>query len=161
MRSFTARAIRSGRWWAITVDEAPRPQTQARRLDQVEAATFCVLADAVVLDVGTISHRVRRHRVLDIPTLGHRLTPCELKHQAPRGLRNQKACTCWERSRLMVRNLPKSRRPSKQPWPRSPTRVSAWTQPRRRSNAVDRQRSKRYVRIWKWCPWWSLSFGCR
>ena len=36
MEHFTAHAIRSGRWWAITIDEDPRAQTQARRLDQVE-----------------------------------------------------------------------------------------------------------------------------
>lgn len=51
MRSFTARATRSGRWWAITIDEDPRAQTQARRLDQVEAAARCVLVDALVLGV--------------------------------------------------------------------------------------------------------------
>jgi hypothetical protein len=51
MRSFTARATRSGRWWAITVDEDPRAQTQARGLDQVESAARCVLVDALVLGV--------------------------------------------------------------------------------------------------------------
>lgn len=49
MKSFTARATRSRRWWAVTVDEDPRVQTQARRLDQVEAVARCVLVDALVL----------------------------------------------------------------------------------------------------------------
>ena len=49
MKSFTARATRSGRWWAITIDEDPRVQTQARRLDHVEAVARCVLIDALVL----------------------------------------------------------------------------------------------------------------
>ena len=51
MRSFTARATRSGRWWAITIDEDSRAQTQARRLDQVGAAARGVLVDALVLGV--------------------------------------------------------------------------------------------------------------
>jgi predicted RNase H-like HicB family nuclease len=33
----TARATRSGTWWAVEVPEIPNLLTQARRLDQVEA----------------------------------------------------------------------------------------------------------------------------
>jgi hypothetical protein len=45
MKTYTVQATRSGRWWAITIDEDPRAQTQARRLDQVESMARSVLAD--------------------------------------------------------------------------------------------------------------------
>jgi hypothetical protein len=48
MKTFTVRATRSGKWWAVTVDEEPRAQTQARRLDQVESAARSVLVDLSV-----------------------------------------------------------------------------------------------------------------
>ena len=49
MKHFTVHAIRSGRWWAITIDEDPRAQTQARRLDQVEDVARSVLIDTDML----------------------------------------------------------------------------------------------------------------
>ncbi len=50
MKHYNVQATRSGRWWSITIDEDPRAQTQARRLDQVEATAREVLID---LDVVT------------------------------------------------------------------------------------------------------------
>lgn len=45
MNKYTARAQRSGRWWAISVPELPGVFTQVRRLDQVEA----MARDAIAL----------------------------------------------------------------------------------------------------------------
>lgn len=36
-RSYTARAVRSGDWWAISIPELKGVHSQSRRLDQVEA----------------------------------------------------------------------------------------------------------------------------
>lgn len=44
----TARAVRSGTWWAIEVPEVPGVFTQAKRLDQVAG----VVADAVATMTG-------------------------------------------------------------------------------------------------------------
>ena len=49
MMHYNVQATRSGRWWSITIDEDPRAQTQARRLDQVEAVARSVLVDLDVL----------------------------------------------------------------------------------------------------------------
>ena len=49
MKHFTVHATRSGRWWSITIDEDPRAQTQARRLDQVEDVARSVLIDTEML----------------------------------------------------------------------------------------------------------------
>ena len=49
MKHFTVHATRSGRWWSITIDEEPRAQTQARRLDQVEGIARSVLIDIEML----------------------------------------------------------------------------------------------------------------
>ena len=49
MKHFTVHATRSGRWWSITIDEDPRSQTQARRLDQVEDVARSVLIDTEML----------------------------------------------------------------------------------------------------------------
>ena len=49
MKHFTVHATRSGRWWSITIDEDPRAQTQARRLDQVEDVARSVLIDTELL----------------------------------------------------------------------------------------------------------------
>lgn len=49
MKHFTVHATRTGRWWSITIDEDPRAQTQARRLDQVEDVARSVLIDTDVL----------------------------------------------------------------------------------------------------------------
>ncbi len=48
-KHYTVNATRSGRWWSITIDQEPRAQTQARRLDQVEAIARSVLIDLNVL----------------------------------------------------------------------------------------------------------------
>lgn len=37
MKHYTARAVRSGKWWAITIDGLKGAHSQTRRLDQVEA----------------------------------------------------------------------------------------------------------------------------
>lgn len=44
----TAKATRSGDWWAVVVPEVPGLFTQARRLDQIEAE---VIDAAAMLDV--------------------------------------------------------------------------------------------------------------
>jgi predicted RNase H-like HicB family nuclease len=44
MKHYTARATRSGKWWAITVDQVKGAHSQARRLDQVEANAREVIA---------------------------------------------------------------------------------------------------------------------
>jgi hypothetical protein len=49
MKHFTVHATRTGRWWSITIDEDPRAQTQARRLDQVEDVARSVLIDTEML----------------------------------------------------------------------------------------------------------------
>jgi predicted RNase H-like HicB family nuclease len=49
MATYTARAIRSGDWWAIEIDEIDGVHTQARRLDQVEAMARDAIA--LMLDV--------------------------------------------------------------------------------------------------------------
>jgi predicted RNase H-like HicB family nuclease len=45
MTNYTARARRSGEWWAVQIVELDHVFTQARRLDQVEA----MARDAVAL----------------------------------------------------------------------------------------------------------------
>ncbi len=47
--SAVVHATRTGRWWSITIDEDPRAQTQARRLDQVEDVARSVLIDTDML----------------------------------------------------------------------------------------------------------------
>ena len=49
MKHFNVHATRTGRWWSITIDEDPRAQTQARRLDQIEAVARSVLIDTEML----------------------------------------------------------------------------------------------------------------
>jgi hypothetical protein len=49
MKQFHVHATKSGTWWAVTIDEDPRAQTQARRLDKIEAAARSVLVDMNVL----------------------------------------------------------------------------------------------------------------
>lgn len=46
---YTAKCVRSGDWWAITVPEIKGVFSQARRLDQVEAMTREAIA--LMLDV--------------------------------------------------------------------------------------------------------------
>lgn len=49
MKRYTARAERSGSWWAVSVPEVKGAHTQARRLDQVEDKARDAIAG--VLDV--------------------------------------------------------------------------------------------------------------
>ena len=66
MKHFNVQATRSGRWWAITIDEDPRAQTQARRLDQVEATARAVLIDLDVVtgnDVVTFTLHTHAHEL--------------------------------------------------------------------------------------------------
>jgi predicted RNase H-like HicB family nuclease len=44
MKHYTARAIRSGKWWAITIDGVKGAHSQAKRLDQVESNAREVIA---------------------------------------------------------------------------------------------------------------------
>lgn len=50
----TARAERSGGWWAITVPEVSGVYTQARRLDQVEAMARSAVEDLLEIDGSTL-----------------------------------------------------------------------------------------------------------
>jgi predicted RNase H-like HicB family nuclease len=54
--AYSARAVRSGDWWAITVDELKGVHSQARRLDQ--AATMAREAISLFLDVAIDSFEV-------------------------------------------------------------------------------------------------------
>lgn len=56
MRRYTARAERSGSWWAISVPEVKGAHTQARRLDQVEEMARDAIAG--ILDVPMRSFNV-------------------------------------------------------------------------------------------------------
>lgn len=49
MTTYTARAVRDGRWWAVQVEELDGVFTQARRLDQVEFMARDAIA--LLLDV--------------------------------------------------------------------------------------------------------------
>lgn len=44
MKHYTARAVRSGKWWAITIDGVKGAHSQAKRLDQVEPSAREVIA---------------------------------------------------------------------------------------------------------------------
>lgn len=51
----TAKAFRDGQWWGVTVPEVPGALTQAKRLDQVEAAARGAVADLLMVDPATIN----------------------------------------------------------------------------------------------------------
>jgi predicted RNase H-like HicB family nuclease len=55
-KTYTARATRSGDWWAVEVDELEGVFTQARRLDQVEAMARDAIS--LLLDVSADSFNV-------------------------------------------------------------------------------------------------------
>jgi predicted RNase H-like HicB family nuclease len=57
MKRYTARAERSGKWWAISVPEVKGAHSQARRLDQVEDMARDAIAG--VLDVPMRSFEVQ------------------------------------------------------------------------------------------------------
>jgi predicted RNase H-like HicB family nuclease len=44
VRTYTAKAVRSGDWWAVDVPEVPGVHTQAKRLDQAEGMARDALA---------------------------------------------------------------------------------------------------------------------
>jgi predicted RNase H-like HicB family nuclease len=61
--TFTARCVRSGDWWAITVPEVPGVHTQARRLDQAEG----MARDAISLVRGVPANSFDVLLVPDLP----------------------------------------------------------------------------------------------
>lgn len=62
--SYTARCVRSGKWWAIEVPEVRGAHSQARRLDQVEAQARDAVA--LLLDVPPDSFDMDVHVVDDV-----------------------------------------------------------------------------------------------
>ena len=66
-KSYTARAVRSGDWWAISVPGLRGVHSQARRLDQAEKMTREAIS--LFLDVPLASVRVQVEAVLP-PELG-------------------------------------------------------------------------------------------
>lgn len=48
MNTYIAKAVRSGKWWAISVDGVSGAHTQARRIDKIEA----LAREAVALVLG-------------------------------------------------------------------------------------------------------------
>ena len=56
--TYTARARRSGAWWAIDVPELPGVYSQARRLDRVESMARDVIALFLDVDTATLEIRV-------------------------------------------------------------------------------------------------------
>jgi len=56
--TYTARARRSGAWWAIDVPELPGVYSQARRLDRVEAMARGAIALFLHVDPATLDIRV-------------------------------------------------------------------------------------------------------
>ncbi len=61
-KTYTARAVRSGNWWAIDVEGLPGVFSQARRLDQVEAMAGDAIASS--LDIAPDSFDIKVVRVL-------------------------------------------------------------------------------------------------
>lgn len=62
----TAKATRSGGWWAVEVPEVPGVFTQARRLEQVPGAVADAVA--VMLEIAAESVEVTVAPTLDAPT---------------------------------------------------------------------------------------------
>ena len=56
--TYTARARRSGGWWAIDVPELPGVYSQARRLDRVESMARDAIALFLDVDPATLEIRV-------------------------------------------------------------------------------------------------------
>jgi predicted RNase H-like HicB family nuclease len=56
MTTYTARAVRSGKWWAIEIEELDGVYSQALRLDQAEAMARDAIA--ATLDVSPDSFEV-------------------------------------------------------------------------------------------------------
>ena len=51
----TAKTFRDGSWWGITVPQVPGAVSQAKRLDQVEAAARGAVADLLMVDPAAIT----------------------------------------------------------------------------------------------------------
>jgi hypothetical protein len=54
----TAKATRSGGWWAVEVPEAPGAFTQVKRLDQVAEAAAEAVSDLLEVDAATVEVEV-------------------------------------------------------------------------------------------------------
>jgi predicted RNase H-like HicB family nuclease/predicted XRE-type DNA-binding protein len=64
--TYTARARRSGRWWAIDVPELPGVYSQARRLDRVEPMARDAIALFLDVDPATFDVRVETNLPSDL-----------------------------------------------------------------------------------------------
>lgn len=63
---YTARARRSGTWWAIDVPELPGVYSQARRLDRVEPMARDAIALFLDVDPATLDIRVETNLPSDL-----------------------------------------------------------------------------------------------
>jgi predicted RNase H-like HicB family nuclease len=63
---YTARARRSGGWWAIDVPELPGVYSQARRLDRVESMARDAIALFLDVDPATLEIRVETNLPSDL-----------------------------------------------------------------------------------------------
>jgi predicted RNase H-like HicB family nuclease len=63
---YTARARRSGAWWAIDVPELPGVYSQARRLDRVEPMARDAIALFLNVDPATLDIRVETNLPSDL-----------------------------------------------------------------------------------------------
>ncbi len=64
--TYTARARRSGSWWAIDVPELPGVYSQARRLDRVEPMARDAIALFLDVDPATLDIRVETDLPADL-----------------------------------------------------------------------------------------------
>jgi predicted RNase H-like HicB family nuclease len=64
--TYTARARRSGAWWAIDIPELPGVYSQARRLDRVEAMARDAIALFIDVDPATLEIRVETNLPSDL-----------------------------------------------------------------------------------------------
>lgn len=64
--TYTARARRSGAWWAIDVPELPGVFSQARRLDRVESMARDAIALFLDVDPATLDIRVEMNLPSDL-----------------------------------------------------------------------------------------------
>ena len=63
---YTARARRSGTWWAIDIPELPGVYSQARRLDRVESMARDAIALFLDVDPATLDIRVETNLPSDL-----------------------------------------------------------------------------------------------
>lgn len=64
--TYTARARRSGAWWAIDIPELPGVYSQARRLDRVEPMARDAIALFLDVDPATLDIRVETNLPSDL-----------------------------------------------------------------------------------------------